>query len=148
MHPTGGHWTLKSAFLFIWDVTNTVASVTTTKLVSGMFSNALQYVDVWKYFEVVMLVMSGRLSQAWVIYLPVACIQWESKMMPWEISSSTDGTLTYTDRVLISWDPGGLNSALAPAWVITRLQFSQLTWDPGGCMKHRLEGKQIGRAHV
>jgi len=68
-----------------------------------------------------------------------------SKMMPWEIASPTNDILTYTTRVLISWDPGGSGSIDPTAWNITQLQLSRLTWTPVDVHDNGLRASRILR---
>ena len=87
------------------------------------------------------LLLSNHQSEVWVLYIPVTyMVLCGHKLMTSEIAMSEDDRLTCTQRVFISWDPEGLNHVLAPAWIITQLQFLHRAWDPGG-MQHRLEGK-------
>ena len=88
----------------------------------------------------------SRLSQGWILYLPVTCIvQCGSELMPWEIAKSRNAIWTYTKQLLISWDPGGsvlgLDAATGVNWNSTPLPSLKLTWDPGGYTQHPLEGK-------
>jgi hypothetical protein len=146
MEPSGC-WTFKSAFWFSWDISWTIDSEAWLKHITPTFSCALRYWEIGDSFSVAMLLVSSNQSQALVIYLPVAAIlPWRSKMMPWEISRSTDGILTYAKRVPISWDPGASDPVLAAHWNITQLQYSHLPWDPGGSASYRLGVKPSFKA--
>jgi hypothetical protein len=116
----------------------TIENETSIKHISSTFSHS----------SGAMLLVSNNLSQAWVLYFHAAYVlHCESKLMTMKTASSStkDGILTYTKRVLISWDPGGsdpvMDAATGCNWHSSQLQYSHQTWDPYGCMQHRLEGK-------
>jgi hypothetical protein len=108
MQPVCGYWTFRLALWFSWYISCTIDSETLIKHIYCIFSHAQQYLEAVDCFSVAMQLVSSTLSQDLVLYLLLADILHRgSKLMAWEISRSKDGILIYTERVLISWDPGG-----------------------------------------
>jgi hypothetical protein len=134
MQAVGGRCKFYVAFLFSWDVDNTIDSVLTIKHIASLFSLTLQTLELGNHVSVAVL-LSSQLSHVSVLYLPStsSITQWGTKMMPCE-NARTDCILTYAKRVCIPWNPGGSDHDLAATWNLTQLQLqsSHLKWGPGG----------------